>query len=46
MNIKTNAYLVHLLTATGAVLAMLAMLEAAQGRLGDDVLLAGGGLWR
>ena len=30
MNIKTKAYLVHLLTATGAVLAMLAMLEAVQ----------------
>jgi len=28
---KTKAYLVHLLTATGAVLAMLAMLEAVQG---------------
>ena len=31
MNIKTQAYLVHLLTATGAVWAMLALLEAAQG---------------
>jgi len=31
MNMKTKAYLVHLLTATGAVLAMLAMLEAVQG---------------
>jgi hypothetical protein len=30
MNIQTKAYLVHLLTATGAVLAMLAMLEAVQ----------------
>ncbi len=30
MTIKTKAYLVHLLTATGAVLAMLAMLEAVQ----------------
>ena len=28
---KTNAYLVHLLTATGAVFAMLAMLEAVAG---------------
>ncbi len=31
MTAKTNAYLVHLLTATGAVFAMLAMLEAVQG---------------
>lgn len=31
MNIKTRAYLVHLFTATGAVLAMLAMLEAVKG---------------
>jgi len=31
MNTKTKAYLVHLLTATGAVLAMLAMLEAVKG---------------
>ncbi|MGI9390036.1 MAG: CDP-alcohol phosphatidyltransferase family protein [Boseongicola sp.] len=31
MNAATKAYLVHLLTATGAVLAMLAMLEAVQG---------------
>ncbi|QMU57909.1 MAG: phosphatidylcholine synthase [Boseongicola sp.] len=31
MNIKTQAYLVHLFTATGAVLAMLAMLEAVDG---------------
>ncbi|RZW10453.1 MAG: phosphatidylcholine synthase [Rhodobacteraceae bacterium] len=31
MTIKTQAYLVHLLTATGAVFAMLAMLEAVQG---------------
>lgn len=31
MNIKTQAYLVHLLTASGAVFAMLAMLEAATG---------------
>ncbi len=31
MKIKTKAYLVHLLTASGAVFAMLAMLEAAQG---------------
>lgn len=31
MNIKTKAYLVHLLTATGAVFAMLALLEAVQG---------------
>jgi phosphatidylcholine synthase len=30
MNIQTKAYLVHLLTATGAVLAMLAMLAAVQ----------------
>ena len=30
MTIKTKAYLVHLLTATGAVLAMLAMLEAVK----------------
>ncbi len=30
MNIKTQAYLVHLLTASGAVFAMLALLEAAQ----------------
>lgn len=31
MTEKTKAYLVHLLTATGAVLAMLAMLEAVAG---------------
>ncbi len=31
MTAKTKAYLVHLLTATGAVLAMLAMLEAVKG---------------
>ena len=31
MNIKTQAYLVHLFTATGAVFAMLALLEAAKG---------------
>ncbi len=31
MTAKTNAYLVHLLTASGAVFAMLAMLEAAKG---------------
>ena len=31
MNIKTQAYLVHLFTATGAVFAMLAMLEAVKG---------------
>lgn len=31
MTIKTKAYLVHLLTASGAVFAMLAMLEAANG---------------
>lgn len=31
MNIKTQAYLVHLLTASGAVWAMLALLEAAKG---------------
>ncbi len=31
MTMKTKAYLVHLLTATGAVLAMLAMLEAVEG---------------
>ncbi len=31
MKIKTKAYMVHLLTATGAVFAMLALLEAAQG---------------
>lgn len=31
MNIKTKAYLVHLLTASGAVFAMLALLEAVQG---------------
>jgi phosphatidylcholine synthase len=31
MTAATKAYLVHLLTATGAVLAMLAMLEAVQG---------------
>lgn len=31
MNIKTKAYLVHVLTASGAVFAMLAMLEAAAG---------------
>jgi len=30
MGIKTKAYLVHLLTASGAVFAMLALLEAAQ----------------
>jgi len=30
MNIKTKAYLVHLLTASGAVFAMLALLEAVQ----------------
>ena len=30
MDIKTQAYLVHLLTATGAVFAMLALLEAVQ----------------
>lgn len=30
MTIKTKAYFVHLLTATGAVLAMLAMLEAVK----------------
>ncbi|MEM6385856.1 MAG: CDP-alcohol phosphatidyltransferase family protein [Pseudomonadota bacterium] len=30
MDIKTKAYLVHLLTATGAVFAMLALLEAVQ----------------
>ena len=50
MTIKTKAYLVHLLTATGAVLAMLAMLEIGLGldrhtRLGHDVLLAGRRLW-
>ena len=28
MEIKTKAYMVHLLTATGAVFAMLALLEA------------------
>lgn len=31
MNIQTRAYFVHLFTATGAVLAMLAMLEAVTG---------------
>lgn len=31
MEIKTKAYLVHLLTASGAVFAMLALLEAANG---------------
>ena len=31
MTAKTNAYLVHLLTSSGAVFAMLAMLEAAKG---------------
>lgn len=31
MTAKTKAYLVHVLTATGAVFAMLAMLEAAKG---------------
>lgn len=31
MTAKANAYLVHLLTASGAVFAMLAMLEAAKG---------------
>ena len=31
MSIKTKAYLVHLLTASGAVFAMLALLEAANG---------------
>lgn len=31
MTIKTQAYLVHLLTASGAVFAMLALLEAAKG---------------
>ena len=31
MTIKTQAYLVHLLTASGAVWAMLALLEAAKG---------------
>ena len=31
MTAKTHAYLVHLLTASGAVFAMLAMLEAAKG---------------
>ena len=31
MKIKTQAYLVHLLTASGAVFAMLALLEAAKG---------------
>ncbi len=30
MNIKTKAYLVHMLTASGAVFAMLALLEAVQ----------------
>ncbi|MGR3512431.1 MAG: CDP-alcohol phosphatidyltransferase family protein [Paracoccaceae bacterium] len=30
MDIKTKAYLVHMLTATGAVFAMLALLEAVQ----------------
>lgn len=30
MNIKTKAYMVHLLTATGAVFAMLALLEAVK----------------
>ena len=31
MDLKTKAYLVHLLTASGAVFAMLALLEAAKG---------------
>ena len=31
MELKTKAYLVHLLTASGAVFAMLALLEAAKG---------------
>ena len=31
MGIKTKAYLVHMLTASGAVFAMLALLEAAKG---------------
>ena len=31
MNIKTKAYLVHMLTDSGAVFAMLALLEAAKG---------------
>ena len=31
MNIKTQAYLVHMLTATGAVFAMLALMDAAKG---------------
>jgi phosphatidylcholine synthase len=31
MTVKTQAYLVHLLTASGAVFAMLALLEAAKG---------------
>ena len=31
MDIKTKAYMVHMLTATGAVFAMLALLEAAKG---------------
>ena len=31
MDIKTKAYLVHMLTATGAVFAMLALLEAVKG---------------
>jgi len=31
MTLKTQAYLVHLLTATGAVFAMLALLDAAKG---------------
>ena len=31
MDIKTKAYMVHLLTATGAVFAMLALLEAVKG---------------
>ena len=30
MTIKTQAYMVHLLTASGAVFAMLALLEAVQ----------------
>ena len=36
MTIKTKAYLVHLLTASGAVFAMLALLEAVNG--GEDLL--------
>lgn len=31
MNIKTQAYLVHMLTASGAVFAMLALMDAAKG---------------